>query len=182
MALCVDASSAIMFRRQKGFCAGGVVPRRKQSYCTALLLYSVLLLQIRPLRFPTERGACHDAVKFFVKRKSISPLSTACLHSYGQKACAPRGPRADEVCTRVRGTFCRRLPGAPGRRPLMRDVIAPASKSQHRTGHTRGKGPGNCYCPLECDEAIRLFFSGQVKSQHSGVPCVSRLPPVSFYR
>ena len=57
-----------------------------------------------------------------------------------------------------------------------------SSKSQHRTGHTRGKGPGNCYCPLQCDEAIRLFFSGQVKSQHTGVPCVSRLPPVSFYR
>ena len=32
--------------------------------------------------------------------------------------------RADEVCTRARGAFCRRLSGAPGRRPLMRDVIA----------------------------------------------------------
>ena len=34
--------------------------------------------------------------------------------------------RAEEVCTRVTWPFCRRLPGAPGRRPLMRDVIAPA--------------------------------------------------------
>jgi hypothetical protein len=33
--------------------------------------------------------------------------------------------RAEEVCTRVTWPFCRRLPGAPGRRPLMRDVIAP---------------------------------------------------------
>ena len=36
--------------------------------------------------------------------------------------------RAEEVCTRVTWPFCRRLPGAPGRRPLMRDVIAPSER------------------------------------------------------
>ena len=41
--------------------------------------------------------------------------------------------RAEEVCTRVRGAFCQRLPGAPGRRPLMRDVIAPEKACQRPT-------------------------------------------------
>ena len=77
--------------------------------------------------------------------RAIGAWRTGCGlgEGWAQKRALHEGrARADEVCTRVRGTFCRRLPGAPGRRPLMRDVIAAVQNWKTlRTGqlnrHTR---------------------------------------------